>query len=260
MIISHTHQFIFIKTKKTAGTSIEAYLSDLLGNNDVITPIGVEEATAGHRPRNFAGPFSPISEALGLLRAPEQWKSIDGGGSIRSVGHAVKGKKFYNHISAYRARQRIGADLWKRYFTFAVERNPWDKAISQFYWKARRRPGYTFGDFVQEGDVAVNYPRYCHPRTGEIMVDRIVYYDRLNPELADLFDRLGVPFSGSLGIRAKGSTRQDRKPYQQLFSEELVEFRPAIDALFATEIALHGWDFQTGSARGLEGTERSGGA
>ena len=258
MIISHTHQFIFIKTKKTAGTSIEVYLSDLLGEGDVVTPVGAEEATAGHRPRNFGGPFSPFGEALGLVAAPPGWKEIGGGGAIRSLGHAVKGKRFYNHISAYRVRRRVGGDTWGRYFTFAVERNPWDKAISQFYWKARRRPGYTFGEFVEEGDVGVNYPRYCHPRTGAVMVDRILYYDRLNEELADVFGRLGVPFPGSLEVRAKGATRTDRKPYQELFTGELAEHRAAIDALFAKEIALHGWEFESGKAAAAAGAEGGG--
>ena len=39
MIISHEHKFIFLKTRKTAGTSIELALSQLCGPNDIITPI-----------------------------------------------------------------------------------------------------------------------------------------------------------------------------------------------------------------------------
>ena len=39
MIVSHTHKFIFLKTKKTAGTSIELALSELCGPDDVITPL-----------------------------------------------------------------------------------------------------------------------------------------------------------------------------------------------------------------------------
>ena len=39
MIISHEHKFIFLKTKKTAGTSIELALSQLCGPDDVIPPI-----------------------------------------------------------------------------------------------------------------------------------------------------------------------------------------------------------------------------
>ena len=37
MIISHKHEFIFIKTRKTAGSSIEHYLSKYLGPNDICT-------------------------------------------------------------------------------------------------------------------------------------------------------------------------------------------------------------------------------
>ena len=37
MIISHKHKFIFVKTFKTAGSSIEKYLYDYLDKDDVIT-------------------------------------------------------------------------------------------------------------------------------------------------------------------------------------------------------------------------------
>ena len=39
MIVSHEHRFIFLKTKKTAGTSLELALSQLCGPDDVITPL-----------------------------------------------------------------------------------------------------------------------------------------------------------------------------------------------------------------------------
>jgi hypothetical protein len=250
MIISHTHKLIFIKTKKTAGTSIEVFLGQHLGDRDIVTPVTPEEATSGHQPRNYRGRFWPLGEAAGLLGAAASWKEIDGGGAIKSLGHVVKGKRFYNHIPAYRVAHRVPKRVWDSYFKVAVERNPWDKAISQFYWKARRRENYNFRDFVSERDVGVNWPRYCHPRTGALMVDRILYYDRLNEELGALFAELGIPFSGSLDVRAKGQTRKARKPYQELFTGELAPYREAVEELFAHEIALHGWDFETGRAAG----------
>jgi hypothetical protein len=248
LIISHTHKLIFIKTKKTAGTSIEVYLASLLGTHDVVTPVGEEEATAGHEPRNHRGRFWPLPEALGLLAAPAGWRYVDGGGALKSVAHSLLGKRFYNHIPAFRVAHRVPDAVWESYLKVAVERNPWDKAISQFYWKGRRRSDYDFDAFVREGDLGVNWPRYCHPRTGEVMVDRILYYDRLNAELASLFGEIDIPFTGNLDVRAKGSTRTDRKPYQELFASELAPYRARVDEIFSHEIALHGWDFESGRA------------
>jgi hypothetical protein len=55
MIISHRHRFIFIKTRKTAGTSIEVYLSRFCGEEDVVTPLN--PPVEGHEPRNHLGPW-----------------------------------------------------------------------------------------------------------------------------------------------------------------------------------------------------------
>lgn len=43
MIISHKHKFIFVKTRKTAGTSVEIALSRHLGPDDIITPISPDD-------------------------------------------------------------------------------------------------------------------------------------------------------------------------------------------------------------------------
>ena len=56
MIVSHEHKFIFLKTKKTAGTSIELALTELCGPEDVITPLTeIDEARRanGRGPQNW---------------------------------------------------------------------------------------------------------------------------------------------------------------------------------------------------------------
>ena len=57
MIISHKYKFIFIKTRKTAGTSMEIYLSQYCDDNDIVTPITLNQVALGnkikHEPRNF---------------------------------------------------------------------------------------------------------------------------------------------------------------------------------------------------------------
>ena len=60
MIISHKYKFIFIKTRKTAGSSIQIYLSELCGEGDVVSTIDRPERP--YRPRNYRGLYNPVLE------------------------------------------------------------------------------------------------------------------------------------------------------------------------------------------------------
>jgi hypothetical protein len=59
MIISHKHKFIFIKTFKVSGTSMEIALSNYLGKQDIITPINLEDEILRYKktgifPKNYS--------------------------------------------------------------------------------------------------------------------------------------------------------------------------------------------------------------
>ena len=66
---SHEHKFIFLMTKKTAGTSIELALTQLCGTDYIIAPLteidearrimGAVRRTAGGDPRGAAGSNTP---------------------------------------------------------------------------------------------------------------------------------------------------------------------------------------------------------
>ena len=112
MIISHQYRCIFIKTIKTAGTSIEVFLSGQGGDEDVFTSI--HPPVAGHQPRNHGN--------------------------------------FYNHFPAWGVRQRVPAATWSNYFKFCVERNPWGKTISHYSMiNQRNGGGYTLQDYLDRG-------------------------------------------------------------------------------------------------------------
>jgi len=228
MIISHKYRFIFIKTGKTAGTSIEVFLSQYCGPSDIVTPIYPH--VEPHVARNFTGFFNPIPEIY----------SSRGKGFKDSMEDFIKRRRFYNHLPSLKVKSRIARSIWQKYFKFCVERNPWDKTLSDYYMQKWRRGGHlSFDEYLSSQHFCLNYPMYTDQQNN-VLVDRIVKYENLNDELGDIFDLLGIPFTGSLGVNAKSEYRLDRRPYQEMYSAEQ---KSILQKVFDPEIRMHGYQF-----------------
>ncbi|MHA7924493.1 MAG: hypothetical protein ACX936_04785 [Marinobacter sp.] len=228
MIVSHKYRFIFIKTLKTAGTSVEVFLSDLCGGEDIVTPVYPPENT--HVARNYKGLWNPLHD----------FRENNGRGVRRTLRNLVERKKFYNHIPARLLRHRLSSDVWNSYYKFCIERNPWDKSLSHFHMVRERAGGtLTFDEYLASGKFCFNYPIYLDNQD-EMLVDRVIQYDSLNADLAEVFGELGVPYDGSLGVQAKSGHRRDKRPYQDVYT---AHDRAIIAEAFAKEISLHGYTF-----------------
>ena len=203
MIISHRYRFIFIKTLKTAGTSIEVYLSEHCGPDDIFTP--VFPPIDGHRPRNFG--------------------------------------RFYNHYSAFGVRQAVGPELWGSYFKFCVERNPWDKVVSHYAMESHKAKNpISFDQYLTRKMFreCVNYPLYTDEDDETLLVDRILRFEQLNQDLSKLFEQLKVPWQGDLGVRAKSGYRNDQRPFQEFYSDAQ---RQLVEQAFQWECRHLGYTF-----------------
>lgn len=176
-VISWNAGFLFIKTVKTAGTSLEVDLSRFVGDDAVVTPIKPEEA--GHRPRNY----------------------LDAAGA----------QIFRNHMTASEIRDQIGTDRFDRLYRFCVEREPVEKTISNYrMWRysAVHNPdgNMTLGwdDFIAQNRFPRDLQRYSEVKDGTrvLLVDHVLRYDALESQLAQVMDFVGIK-GFTLKARAK---------------------------------------------------------
>lgn len=228
MIISHKHKFIFIKTIKTAGTSIEFFLEQFCDEHDHVTPIYPPEKS--YSPRNYEGFWNPVPEVLDYKHR-----------SRVSLMDFVNKRRFYNHIQARQIRHRIPKSIWNTYFKFTIERNPWDKVVSHYSMLNHRAGGtLSFNTYLANKRLPLNYPIYCDAALNPI-VDKIIHFEKLEEGMNEICSHLGLPFDG-LNTHAKKNYRADKKHYSQHFDTQQAAY---ITKLFEPEINLHNYQFES---------------
>lgn len=227
MIISHKYRCIFIKTAKTAGSSVEVFLSKAGGPSDVVTTLTPPEKS--HALRNFRGLFNPLPELLSSRGL--SWRKTFENFRTRA--------KFWSHLPAKFVRARVGSEIWDSYYKFCIERNPWDKTLSHYHMiNTMRGGGLDFDAYLAKGKFCWNAPIYLDWDDETCLVDRVLHYERLDEDLGEVFEKLGIPYSGTLRERSKAGLRPDRRHYREVFSSSQAK---VIEKAFAKEISLHNY-------------------
>lgn len=227
MIVSHKYKFIFLKTNKTAGTSIEIGLSKYCGDKDIIANIDPED--------------EEMRQALGY-RGPQnncpRWH-------VKNLERLVRGRrllyKFYDHAPAAEVKPLLDDNIWNSYYKFCFERNPWDRVISAYYWQNKRKDARPSMDEFLESEGIRKLKKSgigVYTIDGQVVVDKICRFEEMAEELEAVRTRLGMP--GPIEPpRAKSQYRSDKRPYREVLTQAQ---RDKIADMFAEEIALMGYE------------------
>ena len=228
MIISHKHKFIFFRTHKTASTSIEIALSGICGQKDVITQI----SKADEKERVRLGITTSQNINVPLLNY-----------SLQDFCHSFfqkKKKKYERHMSAKEVKATVSKNIWNSYFKFSIERNPYDRMVSVYYWKGGDEKFKTIYQFLTDSRLTCfdSFEKYSIDK--KIAVNQIYQYEDLEFFLKDLSLKICLknPLQ-SPNYKAKSHTRKIRD-YKKVLDDKSKEW---IEERYANVIDRFGYEW-----------------
>lgn len=223
MIISHKHKFVFIKTTKTAGTSVEIALSKHCGDQDIITRLHPDDEA--------------LREQKGYLGKQNEVQKLTDGKELR----------FFNHAPARRARRLIGPERWNGYFTFAFDRNPFDRVVSAyFYIKKNRIAQGTWDEHMTFSRFVSNEKRLqslhengwgLYTQNDAIIVDKVYQFEALNDAMLNIYSLIGIDENQPL---EKTKVSKRKNSYRDIYNSN---DRAIVSRVFEKEIETFGYCF-----------------
>ncbi|MEM7452746.1 MAG: sulfotransferase family 2 domain-containing protein [Planctomycetota bacterium] len=226
MLVSHRHRFIYTKTKKTAGTSVESYFE------------------------RFCMPEGEWEEA----HYRDEYVSDSGIIGFRGEKSPTNAT-WWNHMPAADIKRLLGDEVWNSYFKFCVVRNPYDKCISAFehFGKRKRKNLFSFlGAFTNPGmtrdqrrflDYVKRHPpvdRNTYVIDGEFCLDDVIRYEALEDGIAKICERLSLPFEPEYLPKFKKGKRRECATADLLYTPQS---RSCVEESFEFEIKRFGYEY-----------------
>jgi hypothetical protein len=217
MLLSVKHQFLFVHIAKTGGTSVRAALAR----------------------RRWTDPW--------------YWPMFLCSRLSHLSGHRIA-TKLPRHAKAIAAKELLPQEVFDALFKFAFVRNPWDLQVSSFHHIRRERPrllgGHDDFDGFLRWKLDPQRPPQYHLDTsiqlqtdylidlrGQLIVDFIGRYERLEQDFAEACARIGIS-PPTLPHRRQANDR--RADYRRYYTDETAEL---VARQFAPDIERLGYGF-----------------
>ncbi len=213
MIVSNSNKYIFLKTRKTAGSSIQVALSTKCNPLlDIITGNSIKEGKLD--------------------------ESHSGGWNIN--------KFFTNHPHpSIELVKKWAGDDWKNYFKFAFVRNPFDIVVSRYHWNLGKKNKPTsidgFNKWIKNYFLNGEYKedeqwRYIYIN-GKNELDFIGRYENLKADFNFICDKINIS-PPELGLQKSGY--RDKKHYSKYYNQESIEL---VNKYFKKDLTLFNYNF-----------------
>jgi len=212
MIVSHKHKFIFFKTRKTAGSSLQVALAEHCGPDDIITGqyrLGVDDN----------------SHSAGLNM-----------------------EKFFTthpHPELADVRRFLGEEIWNSYFKFGFVRNPFDIAVSRYHWDMKGKMGIQetsvegFREWVKQGGLFDKDRAHLYISNGKaVELDFIGYYENLEEDVKYIYQKIGVP---SLDLPTLKGGFRDNSSYISFYDQTTTQL---VEEFFSDDFKLLQYNFE----------------
>lgn len=201
VLVSFEKQFIYTKTVKSAGTSVEVFFQpycvppdygdDPWVPGEIVTDYGIV---------GFRGKDRP---------AETIW---------------------YNHMPAAEVRHYLGDEIWRHFFKFCVVRNPFDKVVSRYFFSLseEERDHLRTRDFaeIKRGFLAflsqgkLGRDRHAYVIEGAVCVDFFIRYENLGEDVAEVCRRLDIQRDLADMPRLKSQFRFCDAHFSEFYDEE----------------------------------------
>jgi len=212
MLISHRKKFIYTKTIKTAGTSVEAYFE----------------------------PYCFPPGEYQFLHARPQYESEAGVVGFRGLKREDDGNYWYHHAPAHEIRARAGDEVWNSYFKFCVIRDPFEKLVSAFHHFALPKEECAsmafheirqrFSDWMHTVRLAYFDDWNIFTIDDQIAVDYVIRYERLVDGLRHVCGQLQVPFEPGRLQRIKSEYNPHLRPAGDYYDSDTVTLAATVYA------------------------------